>query len=230
MTADAEQVLARVQRLRPRAPGELVAFDADGVLWPGDVGEDFIEWLLAQGVLDAGAAWRDYRARFPANDPQGCLALARFYTGLTVTQLADLVARYWRDAAPSLDPLTTGALRALHQAGFVVCVVSGTVRALLLPVLERLPVAHLLALELARDDGGRYSGDHTGIPTFAEGKATALRALAGARPVRLAVGNSGLDIAMLRLATDLAWAYHPDPALLAEARQRGWAITGVAHA
>ncbi|MFH1811712.1 MAG: HAD family hydrolase [Pseudomonadota bacterium] len=214
-----------LRTLRPEREGELVAFDADGVLWPGDMGEDFIEWLLDEGALDARAAWADYRGRYPANDPQGCLVLASFYAGMTPSRLRTQVERFWQQRPPPLDERTTGVMTRLHDAGFEVCVVSGTVRALLLPVLQILPVQHLLALELAVDSPGVYTGAAIGTATFGEGKARALRAVAGSRPVRVAVGNSGLDIAMLELASDLAWAYQPDAALRAAAEAHGWTIT-----
>src|SRR5687767_4915656 len=49
------EVVARIEDEARRVPGGAIAFDGDGTLWSGDVGEDFFEALLASNRLTAAA-------------------------------------------------------------------------------------------------------------------------------------------------------------------------------
>ena len=48
-----DEVIARIQEARDREPGGAVAFDGDGTLWGGDIGEEFYYALVANGRFEA---------------------------------------------------------------------------------------------------------------------------------------------------------------------------------
>lgn len=50
-TQTVDEVLARIDEAARREPGGAVAFDGDGTLWSGDIGEDFFSAVLASGDL-----------------------------------------------------------------------------------------------------------------------------------------------------------------------------------
>ncbi len=209
----------------PRA----AAFDADGVLWRGDVSEDFTRWMIDRGHFDAGL-WPDYIADNTRDRGHGCLSMLRFYRGLDLPDLDKLVADFWQHGGDrQWIGLITRTIRWLSDAGVSVFVVSGTPRPLLEPLQEHLPIppAQILGLELEVDEHHRATGRHRGTPTFGPGKAEALRD-ATDLPVHLAVGNSVIDIEMLGLSTDLCWAVEPDEPLRARAMQAGWTILDAA--
>ena len=69
------------EALRPLAEVEgprVAAFDADGVLWYGDVSEDFTRWMIDEGHF-AGDLWAGYEATNSADPARGCLAILEFY-------------------------------------------------------------------------------------------------------------------------------------------------------
>jgi phosphatidylglycerophosphatase C len=44
----ADEIMARIDAARAASPGGVVAFDGDGTLWSGDVGEDFFHAIVAR--------------------------------------------------------------------------------------------------------------------------------------------------------------------------------------
>lgn len=215
----------------------VAAFDADGVLWHGDVSADFTRWMIDRGDF-AADLWPRYEALNSADPARGCLAILEFYIGLEHGRLVELVEEFWRTTKgrPWIRPVID-TMQWLAGEGYSIYVVSGTPA----PVLEPLPgylpgpadlpsTVQVLALELefkgalAGPDQQRATGSSTGIATIGAGKAERLRA-ATRQPIALAVGNSVLDIDMLQLSTHVSWAVNPDATLRAHAESQGWLIT-----
>jgi len=209
----------------------VAVFDADGVLWHGDVSEDFTRWMIDRGHF-VPDLWQRYESVHAADPALGCLAILEFYVGFERDRLGDLVAEFWK-TTPERPWIwsVVHTVQWLASIGYRIYVVSGTPAPVLDPLSEYLPGAVIpvvLALELefeASSEGTpRATGRPTGIVTLAEGKAERLRA-ATSEPIALAVGNSVLDIAMLELSEHLSWAVHPDDTLRVHAERRGWLIT-----
>ena len=66
----------------PNPEAGVAAFDVDGVLWHGDVSEDFTRWMMAGGHFDA-ALWPAYQEAHRVDPARGCLQILSFYVGMT---------------------------------------------------------------------------------------------------------------------------------------------------
>lgn len=203
----------------------MAAFDADGTLWSGDVSEDFTRWMIAEGHFDA-TLWPAYERVAARDSAAACFSILRFYEGLPLSRVRQLVAEFWRSAAGvrawRLDVLA--ALRHLTADGAKVFVVSATPTPVFGDLAATLGIAGVVALELETDTSDCATGRHTGVPTIGEGKVTRLQA-ATPLPCLVAAGNSALDVPLLAFSRGLAWAVGPDAPLLAAAREHGWLIT-----
>jgi len=202
----------------------LAVFDADGVLWHGDVSEDFTLWMIGEGHFD-GRLWPVYE-RCNAEDPAaGALQILAFYRGMAQKDLRLHVEHFWQSTAARPWLMQVRAtVRWAEEHGFTVFVVSATPSPVLQPLKRHLPVADVLALDLEFDVLGHATGNPAGVTTVGSGKAERVRAASRA-PVQIAVGNSILDIPMLRMSTGVAWAINPDSALREAAEREGWLIT-----
>src|ERR1043165_7435365 len=117
--------------LEPGRPGRVVAFDADGTLWRGDVGEDLLRELIAGDRLPRFQGRRDLYEEYEAQvarDPATGYAFAA--EGMEGWEDAGLRA-YCRDffervMARELFPFTGPLVRALVAAGCEVWVVSAS--------------------------------------------------------------------------------------------------------
>ncbi len=201
----------------------MALFDADGVLWSGDVSEDFTRWMIARGEFDP-QLWQEYQDLNQADPAAGCFFILKFYCGMPLARLQDRVQEFWRTAGPrSWLRRPVAVLNWLHSIGYQILVVSGTPAPVLAPLTSFLPVDEVLALQLQWENG-HATGEHLGIPTVGQGKAD--RVLATTKHhIALAMGNSALDIPMLKLSQGLRWAVNPDQQLLALAEQQDWLIS-----
>ncbi len=169
-----------------------IVLDADSTL----AGIEGIDWLAARRGPDMQREVESFTTRTMDGDwtlddvyPRR-LALVR----PDASDLRALADAYIAAMAPG----AADAVTALHAAGIEVHVVSGGLRAALLPMTHALGIAdeRVHAVELETDGNGRYAAV---VPTplvTQRGKAEVVRRLNLPRPI-LAVGDGATDLAMV---------------------------------
>lgn len=215
----------------------LCLFDLDGTLLPIDSDHAFGEFMVAQGWADAD----HFQARnneFYRQYLEGNLNQDEYVEFATSAwrhrPLAEAHAareRYMRDVlAPQLRPEALALVREHQACGDLVAIVTATSEFVTGPIAEAFGVPHLLAVQLERDPGGRYTGRISGTPTFQAGKVVRvhdwLNTLGHRLPefARVTVySDSTNDLPLLELATEPV-ATNPSAALEAIAVERGWRI------
>ena len=127
---------------------------------------------------------------------------------------------------PMILPAALALLERHRAAGDRLLIITATNRFITEPIARRLGVEELLACGCEIRDG-RYTGAPTGIPTYAEGKVTALRAWLEQTGEALAgscfYSDSHNDIPLLEIV-DRPVAVDPDDRLRRHAEERGWEI------
>ncbi len=217
---------------RLAGPSGLAAFDADGTLWDGDLGEAVLRDLIAAGRLrdPPRDPWGAYLDLFEHGPAEAFAYAGRLMAGLSEAEVRDVSARVFKVAfAPQVFPETRWLLDTLLGRGWDVYIVSASNRWSIevAAALLGLPAQRVVALDLETERGVLTDRVCLPVPTL-EGKPRLLRARAGRDP-DLAFGNSILDIPLL-LSAGLPVAVgllsgpanQPNPFLL-NAAQRGWA-------
>lgn len=216
---------------------KLALFDLDGTLLPGDSDHAFGQFMVDIGWAD-GAAWRARNDAFYAQYQAGSLNLAEYVDFATSVwrsrDPAEAQAAHQRFMAEVVTPMIRPAAQQLVQghldAGDLVAVVTATNEFVTRPIAAAFGVAHLLAVELAREDNGRFNGRIQGVPTFREGKVLRVSSWLASLGRRwddfddtLFYSDSTNDLPLLEhVPTPVAT--NPTPALEAIARERGWRI------
>ena len=214
------------------APGQgrAVAFDADGTLWRGDVGEELMRYLAAEDHLPRYRGRRGVYAEYERRvkeDPADAYAFAvEVMEDLAERELEALCAEFFRRRFEGrVFPYARLLLSALDQAGYALWVVSASP---LWPVVVGavslgVPARNVIGVECLRS-GGRLTRDVLRPVPCGEGKVAWLEKN-GVRPV-LAVGNGDLDLPMLAWSERALVVAPPgeDNGLVREARERGWPI------
>lgn len=234
------ELLARLGELTARAGNAVAAFDGDGTLWTGDVGEDLFHEVIrerallpdalpalrrlaeAHGVSALGDAndvaarlFEAYLARrFP--EKEVCEVLTWCYAGYPYAEVearaASVLERIGlRDRLQrELDPV----LGALRGAGVRTIVVSAS------PVFAVEPAAALwgfAAADIAAARpavvNGRITAEMESPIPYASGKVLRARELIGTSNWLVAFGDNAFDIEMFQ-AAQMGVAVRPKPVLL----------------
>lgn len=241
-----EDVWARIEVLaRAEPPGSraVVATDADGTLWSGDVGEDLFHAFLDLGrvepeaaeamrqdarvhqVSDAGtgadvarALYEAYRAgRYP--EERVCELMAWCFAGWTEDDLRafarDVVERV--GLAGRFHRELHGVLERARAAGIEIFLVSASPVAVVLEAGAKAGFddAHVVAADPLRSEGRLLPDVDRPIP-YGAGKVRRLRERVGGRSLLAAFGDNAFDVPLLSEAR-LGVAVRPKPALRARA-------------
>jgi HAD superfamily hydrolase (TIGR01490 family) len=222
----------------PRTDRALALFDLDHTLIPIDSDVMWAEHLVKLGVVDA--AWHSKRNDyFYEQYKQGTLDIDEFLS----FQLAPLGAHSrstlenWRTEflqTQVLPKLLTSAkdLVAKHQAaGDLVAIVTATNEFITRPIADAFGVQHLIATLVETKADGEFTGRHTGLPSFREGKIVRVAQwLAEQEDCLLQdfatstfYSDSLNDLPLLAQVTHPV-ATNPDPTLLAHAQAQGWPV------
>jgi phosphatidylglycerophosphatase C len=233
------QVLARVLDARAIEPGGALAFDGDGTLWSGDVGEDFFHAMLAHGRFEAPAHEELKRTASSAGIPDGgsgraiaerlyeeyqahrypeeriCELMAWGCAGWT-RQEVDLFARSVvkeGGLGERLHEEAVGVLQWAGRQGIEVFLVSASPRGVVevAATMVGVDAAHVVAATPAYERGVMLAAVERPIP-YGPGKVSRLRERIGDRPLYAAFGDNVFDIPMLREAK-VAVAVRPKPRL-----------------
>ncbi len=214
---------------------KLAIFDLDNTLLAGDSDLSWGEYLVAQGVFDA-QTYGEINARFYQDYVRGQLdiyAYQKFQLQvLTRYPLQQVLA--WRAAyveekiKPMIAPKSTALIAQHRAAAAELLIITATNRFITEPIAALLDIPTLIATEPEVIDG-RYSGEVTGIPSYAEGKVKRLTQWAQARGIDWQAAESWFysdshnDIPLLEKVTH-AVAVDADDILRQTAAQRGWQV------
>ena len=216
---------------------KLCLFDLDDTLLPLDSDHAWGEFVVRLGWVDAA----DFRRRNDAFYEQyqaGQLDIHAYIAFASAplrvrdaTTLAAAQARFMREViAPRILPPALELVRRHQAQGDLVALVTATNDFVTAPIAGAFGIEHLIAVRLARDEGGTITGAIRGTPSYREGKV-----------VRVGqwlqeLGCDWHDFADISVYSDslndlplLERAHHPvatnpTPALAALALERHWRI------
>jgi HAD superfamily phosphoserine phosphatase-like hydrolase len=222
--------LESVLRLKPR----VAAFDCDGTLWSGDLGERFFDWELRENYVfpddpsreALSRTWRDRYAAYKRGEVDEitmCGEMVTLHQGISEQQIMQVATRFFDEFfIAQIFPEMRELVRRLQENGCDVWAVSSSAEWLIRAAMQHfgIPASHILAskVEVEKEIA---TNRLIRVPS-GTGKRQALRE-AVKKPIDVAFGNSRWDTEMLAMAKH-AFAVNPNPDLEAVARERGWRI------
>ncbi len=236
------EITKRLEELLSTPNHEKTAvFDADGTLWPDDLGEAFfkyqIQFDLAPGLKGMKSPWEYYSRLDRVSTSDANAWLTKLNSGLPLKELREQAKRFYESTfRKKLNPLMVDLIKKMKERHFDIWICTASMRWAIEPVLYDLdlPMDRLIGTECEIDSKGRLTQIiKTPIP-YADGKKRALDiALNGKLPTFVA-GNSSGDTHMLQVATvmPLVVQYFPvrpeiagsELSLRQEAENMGWPI------
>lgn len=209
----------------PRA----AVFDADGTLWRGDVGEDLLRYLGANGLLPNAPpnVYARYEA-ICASDPVTAYGYAvQVMAGLEEARLRQLCESFFTQRfAGRVFPFVAPLFEVLSRAGVDVWICSASPRWIVEAgaVVLGVPTRQVLGVDAEVTHGTLT--DRLKLPVTAGPGKVAWLTKAGVRP-GFAAGNGELDRDMLEAAPHrlvIAPPDGPENALVRLGRAQGWPI------
>lgn len=219
-----------VRRVLGAPPGR-VAFDMDGTLVEGDVGEGVLRDRLAAGadlpglraLLGAGDLWAAYERALVEGPPErDHFACALGAEGLTPPAVAEMARAQLERGDARPRPTVIALARALRAAGHELWIVTGslTAAAIEVPRFIGLEVDGVLGQEVDIVDG-RLTAVRRG-PVLCKGGKVAAWDARHATPPLLMVGDTPNDLPMMAHAIHGGLGVpRPGGALVAAARAAG---------
>jgi len=236
-------VIARLEATQREPGGGVVAFDADGTLWSGDVGDDFFRRFVKEGRIEpvaetamrslaeecdvpaaggaVGLANALYEAYIAGHVPEDriCEMVAFVCAGWTTGEVGELAARVvdLGGLSSRIHPETRAVVEWARRAGVEAFVVSASPRVVVEEGARALGFdrAHIVAVTPLEEGGRLLAGVERPIP-YGEGKVHRLLERIGGRPLSGAFSDNVFDIPLLRAAR-VAVAVRPKPRLVERA-------------
>ena len=239
VTIDTQRLLERLQSLAEGGANGLLAFDGDGTLWSGDVGEDVFHTAVTARMLRDEArealvqearthalathgtsndlAMRLFEAYLAGHYPErrACAMMTWCYAGFSSDELLDLVRHAFAraDLAARLHRELAPVFDFARKAALRVVVVSASPQLIVEEAASFWGVGREnVAASRPAFDGARMAPRLASPVPYAEAKPTALRALAPEHRLLASFGDNVFDIELLKSAP-LGVAIRPKPAL-----------------
>ena len=215
---------------------KIALLDLDHTLIPFDSDYEWNEFTIALGWRDGGV-FRLANDAFYAQYCDGTLNIhdyVRFATQAIRDRgaIESIAARTLFMSSTVLKGIKKPALdlvQAHQQAGDEVVIVTATNEFVTRPIADAFGVQELIAIDLARDALGEFTGDILGTPSFREGKVTRFQTWLEKRNLTWQsvettfYSDSMNDLPLLEKVTHPV-ATNPDVRLRQLAIERGWRI------
>jgi HAD superfamily phosphoserine phosphatase-like hydrolase len=238
--ATVAEVIRAIEAAQAELPGGAIAFDGDGTLWAGDIGEDFFAALLGAGLAESvrePLAREAEEAGLDANGTAGELAsrIHRAYLGGAFPEERVCEIMTWAPAGKRRDDLdrfcesvidsihlstrlhgeAISVLTRVRQMGIDVFLVSASPRAIVDQAARLVGISadYVVAARERVDEAGFVNAAVDRPIPYAAGKVTRLREKLERRPLYAAFGDNAFDVAMLREAK-VPVAIRPKPRLV----------------
>jgi len=211
------------------AHGGPVVFDADGTLWRGDVGEDFLRYAAATGLLPGARerVYEHYEALLAKDHATAYAWTVQVMAGLEEATLVPLCRRFFAERfAGRLFPWVRPLFERLAAQRREVWICSASPRWPVEAGAASLGVGadRVIAVDCELEDG-RLTGKVKQPVTCGAGKVVWLERK-GVKAA-LAFGNGELDVDMLATAhraVVVGTPDGPDNQLVRGAKTRGWPV------
>ncbi len=215
---------------------KLALFDLDHTLLPIDSDHSWGQFTITLGWTDP-TTFAQKNDEFYAHYQAGTLdihAYVRFATEafrLRGPEQADTAhARFMQEIVkPAIRPEALALIKKHQEVGDRLLIITATNEFVTRPIAQALGVQELIAVELARDENGWFTGEIQGVPSMREGKVERLQQWMAHQGLEWAdvemtfYSDSRNDLPLLE-RVNYPVATNPDDKLRAVALEKGWPI------
>jgi len=201
-------------------------FDVDQTLVQGYTERLFFRYLMRQGLLSMSQAL-SYLGHL-ACKPRDRFQDKSYLEGLDVEEVIRLARRcYQEDISPRVSPQGLHCVLEHQARGHAIALLTGSLSFLLLPLKEELGADWLIATEVTRNNGGKFTGEIAGLHPRGKNKLLLLQELSRVHGLDLSQSYAyGDHIQDLHIFHSIGYpvAVNPSWRLKRLARRHRWPI------
>ena len=181
------------------------AFDADGTLWPSDVGREFFQYqiekdLLKDKIVNPRVQFEDIKKN--KGKRQALIWLARILSGFSLEQVQEWVRQFLKNNPPQGFLFQKKIISWLQDKNVQIFVVSSSLKWILDPAVcvFNIPAENVIGVQTVVKNG--TITDELVVPVpIQEDKVSALYQKTNGEPPLFSSGNTLSDHALLKSAT-----------------------------
>ena len=217
-------VAALIETIARSHAGQSVVFDADGTLWRGDAGEDFLRYAIHRGIFEA--RYDRYEQLLGQSHARAYAYCVEVMAELTEAELVQACTTFFAERIEGrIFPFVRPLLARLKEAGCPVWICSASPRWVVAPgaVALGIPAQQVIGVSCPIRDG-KLTGEVEQPVPVGPGKVTWLER-AKLEPA-LGVGNGDFDVDMLAFSKHALVISPRDSRnqLVLDGLSRGWPI------
>lgn len=200
-----EQIKQKILKARPGRVRPFAAFDADGTLWPVDVGRDFFQYQIQKKLLNIPRPQDEFDKRLQTDDHRrrALTWLALNLKGKTLGQVKGWVQGFLKNYPLKVFDFQKELILWLCRQEVRVFVVSSSVQWVLEDVIQRylpcIPPENIIGVK-TKIKKGVITGDLVEPTPVQDEKVPSLLKQSGGQAPVFAAGNTLSDLALLKSA------------------------------
>ena len=219
-----------------KVPNNLAVFDADGTLWPEDVGYDFFRYQIKNNLIPK-PSWADqFDDIYHNNATQACAKIVQSNKGVSLSDYRKWFRDFLKENPLNIFPFQEELLKKLSELGITTYVISASPQWLIEEAIlyYKLPFNKVIGIQT--EISNNKITDKLIYPlSIKEGKVEGLLKETNSVYPFFSASNSISDLALMECATHIRWVvalakkgerqFQSEQKLLQLAKEKSWFYT-----
>ena len=238
MKLSLDKLMASIEQAQRGLSHKIAVFDADGTLWPEDVGFGFFEYQIKNNLLSDKDFLRDIDESYKVNQSKTCSIILQKNQGVSLNQYISWCRDFFKTDPLSIFPFQRQLIKYLKELDVTVYVVSASPQWVVEQAVKHydLPIDFVVGLQMVVDSKGVITDQLVYPLSIGSGKVAAFLKRSNNIYPFFASGNTVSDLDLLESSTHIQWViaqapkgerqYDSEQVLLSIALQKKWFYFG----
>ena len=215
---------------------KMAVFDADGTLWPEDLGHDFFHYQIKHQLIEKPPWLEQFDSIYKKNPSQACAFIVQCNQGVLLEDYRQWFKYFLKETPLNVFSFQRDLIEILHKLKVQIFIISASPKWLVEEALNHydLSVHKTIGIE-TKIVNGKIT-DQLLLPlSIKEGKVESFLNTTNQTYPFLVSSNSMSDLSLMNIATHIQWVvakaqkgerqYNSEQKLLALAKEKNWFYT-----
>ena len=226
-------LIQSIEQTTKTIDNRMAVFDADGTLWPEDVGHDFFHYQVHKQLIEKPLWMEQFNTIYKQNSTQTCMSIAQCNQGVLLKDYLQWFLNFLEEHPLNVFSFQRKLIDILRKLDVQIFVISASPKWIVEEALSyyNLPIHQTIGVQ-TKIVNGKITDQILLPPPIKEGKVKAfLNTTCNTYPFFVS-SNSISDLSILKSATHIRWVvtkaqkkerqYHSEQKILAIAKEQNW--------